>query len=72
MQWIKIINNLEKEAVKAALKVADRGCVLAHGKISISGTPQELLDDPKVQEAYFGKVIWHWSIMGCRGQSPCT
>ncbi|MFJ5713229.1 ABC transporter ATP-binding protein [Neobacillus sp. NPDC093127] len=46
---------LVEQNVKAALKVADRGCVLAHGKIAISGTSQELLKNPKVQEAYFGK-----------------
>lgn len=47
---------LVEQNVKAALKVADRGLVLAHGKIAISGTAQELLKDPKVQEAYFGKT----------------
>lgn len=47
---------LVEQNVKAALKVADRGCVLAHGQIVISGTSSELLNDPKVQEAYFGKV----------------
>lgn len=46
---------LVEQNVKAALKVADRGCVLAHGKIAISGTAKELLKDPRVQEAYFGK-----------------
>jgi len=46
---------LVEQNVKAALKVADRGCVLAHGKIEISGTANELLKDPRVQEAYFGK-----------------
>ncbi|WP_042348060.1 ABC transporter ATP-binding protein [Bacillus massiliigorillae] len=46
---------LVEQNVKAALKVADRACVLAHGKIVISGTAQELLNNPKVQEAYFGK-----------------
>nr|WP_106781544.1 ABC transporter ATP-binding protein [Lysinibacillus timonensis] len=45
-----------EQNVKAALKVADRGCVLAHGQIVISGTSSELLNDPKVQEAYFGKT----------------
>ncbi|RUL51783.1 ABC transporter ATP-binding protein [Lysinibacillus antri] len=47
---------LVEQNVKAALKVADRGCVLAHGQIVISGTAKELLNDPKVQEAYFGKM----------------
>lgn len=47
---------LVEQNVKAALKVADRGCVLAHGQIIISGTSTELLNDPKVQEAYFGKA----------------
>ncbi len=47
---------LVEQNVKAALKVADRACVLAHGKMAISGTAQELLNDPKIQEAYFGKT----------------
>lgn len=47
---------LVEQNVKAALKTADRACVLAHGEIVISGTSQELLNDPKVQEAYFGKA----------------
>ena len=46
---------LVEQNVKAALKVADRGCVLAHGKMEITGTAQELLNDPRVQAAYFGK-----------------
>ncbi len=46
---------LVEQNVKAALKVADRACVLAHGKMAISGSAQELLNDPKIQEAYFGK-----------------
>ncbi|MFJ6208756.1 ABC transporter ATP-binding protein [Lysinibacillus sp. NPDC092081] len=47
---------LVEQNVKAALKVADRACVLAHGKMAISGTAQALLNDPKIQEAYFGKA----------------
>lgn len=47
---------LVEQNVKAALKVADRGCVLAHGKMAITGTARELLNDPRVQEAYFGKA----------------
>ncbi|WML31746.1 ABC transporter ATP-binding protein [Neobacillus sp. OS1-32] len=47
---------LVEQNVKAALKVADRGCVLSHGKIAISGTSKELLNNPQVQEAYFGQT----------------
>jgi len=46
---------LVEQNVKAALKVADRACVLSHGEIQISGTAEELLNDSSVQEAYFGK-----------------
>ena len=46
---------LVEQNVKAALKVADRACVLSHGEIQISGTAEELLNDTSVQEAYFGK-----------------
>ncbi len=47
---------LVEQNVKAALKVADRACVLAHGRIRISGTAQELMQDSGIQEAYFGKA----------------
>jgi branched-chain amino acid transport system ATP-binding protein len=46
---------LVEQNVKAALKVADRACVLSHGQIAISGTAEELMNDESVQEAYFGK-----------------
>ncbi|MBO8172596.1 MAG: ABC transporter ATP-binding protein [Bacillaceae bacterium] len=46
---------LVEQNVKAALKVADRACVLAHGRIEISGTAEELMQDSSIQEAYFGK-----------------
>ena len=35
-----------------ALRVADRGYVMANGRILIKGTGKELLADPKVQAAY--------------------
>ncbi|MEO4052738.1 ABC transporter ATP-binding protein [Solibacillus sp. CAU 1738] len=47
---------LVEQNVKAALKIADNACVLAHGKITMSGTAKELINNPKIQEAYFGKL----------------
>lgn len=37
-----------------ALKVADRGYVLQNGEIVLTGTGQELLNDPEVKKAYLG------------------
>jgi branched-chain amino acid transport system ATP-binding protein len=37
-----------------ALSIADRGYVLETGKISMSGTAQELIADPRIREAYLG------------------
>ena len=38
----------------AALKQANRGCVLATGEIMMSGSAKDLLDNPEVQQAYLG------------------
>jgi branched-chain amino acid transport system ATP-binding protein len=38
----------------AALKLANRGYVLATGEIVMAGDAQQLLDDPAVQKAYLG------------------
>ncbi len=46
---------LVEQNAKAALKLADRGYVLDLGKISMSGSAQELLASEKIQEAYLGK-----------------
>jgi branched-chain amino acid transport system ATP-binding protein len=46
---------LVEQNVKAALKVADRACVLSHGQIAVSGTSEELMNNQSVQEAYFGQ-----------------
>jgi branched-chain amino acid transport system ATP-binding protein len=43
----------EQNAYKA-LKCAHRGYVLETGKITLSGTAQELLADPGVRAAYIG------------------
>jgi branched-chain amino acid transport system ATP-binding protein len=46
---------LVEQNAKAALKLADRGYVLDVGQVTIKGAASELLNDPKVQEAYLGK-----------------
>ena len=37
-----------------ALRLADRGYVLVNGKIELTGSGQELLENPEVKEAYLG------------------
>jgi len=36
------------------LKIADRGYVLENGEITITGTGQELLENPHIRKAYLG------------------
>src|SRR5262245_57267442 len=45
---------LVEQNVRQALKIADRAYVMENGKIVLSGTSAELLDNPKVIEAYLG------------------
>jgi branched-chain amino acid transport system ATP-binding protein len=45
---------LVEQNVRQALRIAHRGYVLETGKIVLTGTGRELLDDPKVVEAYLG------------------
>ena len=44
---------VEQNAVKA-LGIADRAIVLENGSITKTGTGQELMNDPKIAEAYLG------------------
>ncbi len=37
-----------------SLQVADRGYVLENGRIAMTGTGRELIDNPKVRQAYLG------------------
>jgi len=46
---------LVEQNVKRSLSIADYGYVLATGKILLSGTYNELLDEEKVREYYLGK-----------------
>jgi branched-chain amino acid transport system ATP-binding protein len=45
---------LVEQNARAALGVADRGYVLATGRITLSGHARDLLENPAVQEAYLG------------------
>lgn len=60
MQTIKRINEagisilLVEQNAKKALAIANKACVLEQGRIVQMGTGQELLNDPKILEAYLG------------------
>ncbi|MBV8620541.1 MAG: ABC transporter ATP-binding protein [Curvibacter sp.] len=45
---------LVEQNVKQALKIADRAYVIETGRIVLSGSGEELLGNPKVQDAYLG------------------
>jgi branched-chain amino acid transport system ATP-binding protein len=45
---------LVEQNAKAALNVADYACVIETGEIVLEGTAAELLDNPRVKEAYLG------------------
>ena len=60
MQIIKKLNEsgitivLVEQNAKLALSIADRGYVLETGKIILSGTGEELLNNENVKKAYLG------------------
>ncbi len=45
---------LVEQNARQALKLAHRGYVLETGELTLSGTAAELVDNPKVKEAYLG------------------
>ena len=47
---------IAEQQVPLALSVADRGYVLENGRISMSGTAEELDQNPEVRRAYLGVV----------------
>jgi branched-chain amino acid transport system ATP-binding protein len=47
---------LIEQNAKLALEVSSRGYVMESGEITIAGTAQELLSDPKVRAAYLGEA----------------
>jgi len=46
---------LVEQQAELALSIASRGYVLATGEIVVEGSARELLDDPRIQEAYLGR-----------------
>jgi branched-chain amino acid transport system ATP-binding protein len=46
---------LVEQNALAALSVADRGYVMETGTITLAGTGQELLNDPRVKAVYLGE-----------------
>ena len=46
---------LVEQNAKAALKISDRGYVLANGRITGSGLARELVEDREIQKHYLGK-----------------
>jgi len=46
---------LVEQNARLALEVAHRGYVMESGIVSLSGSAQSLLDDPRVKEAYLGE-----------------
>jgi len=45
---------LVEQNVAVSLKICERAYVLESGRIVMSGTGKELLDDPRVRQAYLG------------------
>lgn len=45
---------LVEQNAQMALSIADRGYVMETGKITLTGTGKELLENPQVREAYLG------------------
>ena len=45
---------LVEQNVRQALKIAGRAYVLENGRVVLEGSGRELLDEPRVQEAYLG------------------
>ena len=46
---------LVEQNAKLALQIADRGYVMESGLITMTGSGQSMLDDPKVRAAYLGE-----------------
>lgn len=45
---------LVEQDVRKALRIANRGYVLENGQVTITGTAEQLMNDPEVKKAYLG------------------
>jgi ABC-type branched-subunit amino acid transport system ATPase component len=46
---------LVEQNVKSALKIADRGYILAGGRRVFEGTAEEIINHPEIGKIYFGR-----------------
>ena len=54
MKALDVTVLLVEQNAFGALKIADRGYVMETGRITMSGTAEELISDPRIREAYLG------------------
>lgn len=54
LRTLNVTTLLVEQNAFGALKIADRGYVMETGKITMSGTAEELIADPRIREAYLG------------------
>ncbi len=54
LRSLSVTTLLVEQNAFGALKIADRGYVMETGKITMGGTSEELIADPRIREAYLG------------------
>jgi branched-chain amino acid transport system ATP-binding protein len=47
---------LVEQNARLALQASSRGYVMESGSVALAGSARELLDDPRVKEAYLGEA----------------
>jgi len=55
-------------SVRETLTVTDRSYIIHEGKVMISGTAQELVDNPRARELYFGERFYYQHVYDGDGQ----
>lgn len=54
LRSLSVTTLLVEQNAFGALKIADRGYVMETGRITMGGTSEELIADPRIREAYLG------------------